>query len=84
LREAYRLRVFENRILRKMFGFTRDKTTGDWKRLHNSSINIIRVIKSRRMEWPRHVTRVGDRRGAYWVVMEGPEGRRPLRRPRSR
>ena len=91
LREEYKLRSFENRVLRKMFGSRRDKATEECGRLHNeelyalySSINIIRIIKSRRKEWARHVTRMEERRGIYRVVVEGPEGRRPLTRPRSR
>jgi hypothetical protein len=62
LREEYRLRVFENRVLRRIFGPKRDEATGEWRRLHNeelydlySSPNIIRVIKSRRMRWAGHV-----------------------------
>jgi hypothetical protein len=91
LREEYKLRVFENRVLRKMFGPSGDKATGEWRRLHKeelyalySSIHIIRVIISRRMESVKHVTRKEERRGAYKVVVERPEGRRPLRRPKSR
>jgi hypothetical protein len=62
LREEHRLRVFENRVLRRIFGPKRDKVTGDWRKLHNeerhrlySSPSIIRMIKSRRMKWERHV-----------------------------
>jgi hypothetical protein len=74
LREEHRLRVFENRVLRGIFGSKRDGVTGEWRRLHNeelndlySSPNIIRVIKSRRMRWAGHVARMGDRRGTYRV-----------------
>jgi hypothetical protein len=74
LREEHRLRVFENRVLRKIFGPKRDEVTGEWRRRHNeelydlySSPNIIRVNKSRRMRWAGHVPRMGDRRGAFWV-----------------
>jgi hypothetical protein len=63
--------VFENRVLRGIFGPKRDEVTGEWRRLHNeelnglySSPNIIRVIKSRRMRWAVYVARMGDRRGA--------------------
>src|SRR5215470_10217895 len=91
LREEQRLRVFENRVLRRIFGHTRDEATGDWRRLHNeelndlySSPNIIRVIKSRRMRWAEHVARRGEGRGAYRILVGRPEGRRPLGRPRRR
>ena len=70
LREERKLRVFENRMLRKIFGPRRDEVTGEWKRLHNeklndlySSPNIVRVIKSRRMTWAGHVARMGEERG---------------------
>jgi hypothetical protein len=66
LREECRLRVFENRVLRRIFGPKRDEVTGEWRRLHNeelhalySSPNIIRVIKSRRLKWAGHVARMG-------------------------
>jgi hypothetical protein len=91
LREEHRLRVFENRVLKKIFGFKRGEMTGESRRLHNeelyalySSPNIIRVIKSRFMRWAGHVARMGDRRGAYSVLVGKPEGRRPLGRPRYR
>jgi hypothetical protein len=71
LKEKHRLKVFENRVLRRIFGPKRDKVTGERRRLDNeehndlhSSPNIIRVIKSRRMRWAGHVARTGDRRGA--------------------
>jgi hypothetical protein len=67
LRKEYRLRMFENRVLRRVFGPKRDKVTGEWGKLHNeephtlySSPNIIRKIKSRRMRWARHVARMGE------------------------
>jgi hypothetical protein len=91
LREECRLRVFENRALRRIFGPKRDEVTGDWRRLHNeelyvlySSPDIIRVTKSRRLRSARHVARMGERRGAYRALVGKPEGRRPLRRPRRR
>jgi hypothetical protein len=72
LREGCRLRVFENKELRRIFGPKRDEVTGEWSRVHNkelyafwSSSNIIRVIKSRRLRWAGHVARMGERRGAY-------------------
>jgi hypothetical protein len=70
-REECRLRVFENKVLRRIFGPKRDEVTGEWRRLHNkelyalySSPYIIRVIKSRRLRWAGHVARMGERRGA--------------------
>jgi hypothetical protein len=83
--------VFENRVLRKIFGPKRDEVTGEWRKLHNdelydlySSPNIIWVIKLRRMRWAGHVVRMGDRRGAYRVLMGRPDLRRPLGSPRHR
>jgi hypothetical protein len=83
--------LFENRVLRRIFGPKRDEVTGDWRRLHNeelndlySSPNIIRVIRSRRMRWAGYVARTGEGRGAYRILVGRPEGRRPLGRPRSR
>ena len=82
LREERKLRVFENMVLRRIFGPRRAEVTGEWRRLRNeelndlySSPNIVRVIKSRRMRWARHVTRVGEERGAYRVLVGKPEGR---------
>jgi hypothetical protein len=91
LREERKLRVFENMVLRRIFGPRRDEVTGDWRRLHNeelndlySSPNIVRVIKSRRMRWAGHVARMGEERGVYRVLVGKPEGKRLLRRPRRR
>jgi hypothetical protein len=91
LREEHRLRVFENRVLRRIFGPKGDEITGEWRKLHNeelndlcSSPNIIRVIKSRRMRWAGHVARMGEGRGAYRILVGRPEGRRLLGRPRRR
>jgi hypothetical protein len=91
LREEHRLRVFENMVLRRIFGPTRDEVTGDWRKLHNeqlhnlySSPNIIRMIKSRRMKWAGHVARMGETRNAYMILVGKPEGKRPLGRPRHR
>jgi hypothetical protein len=88
LREECRLRVFENKVLRRIFGPKRDEVTGEWRRLHNKELyalysspsTIIRVIKSRRLRWAGHVTRMGERRGAYRALVGKPEGRRPLGR----
>jgi hypothetical protein len=91
LREKCRLRVFENRVLRRIFWPKRDESTEEGKRLHNkelyalhSSPNIIRVIKSRRLRWAGHVARMGERRGAYRTLVGKSEGRRPLGRPKRR
>jgi hypothetical protein len=91
LREECRLRVFENRVLRRILGPKRDEVTGEWRRLHNKELyalyfspSIIRVIKSRRLRWAGHVARMGERRGAYRTLVGKPEGRRPLGRPRRR
>ena len=91
LREEEKLRVFENRVLRRIFGPRSDEVKGEWRRLHNeepndlhSSPNIVRVIKSRRMRWVGHVAHLGEERGVYRVLVGKPEGRRPLGRPRRR
>jgi hypothetical protein len=91
LREEHRLRVFERRVLRRIFGPKRDEVTGDWRRLHNkelngrySSPNIVRVMKSRRVRWAGHVARMAEGSGVYRVLVGKPEGRRPLGRPRRR
>jgi hypothetical protein len=90
LREECRLGVLENRVLRRIFGPKRDEVTGEWRRLHNKELyalylspNIIRVMKSR-LRGTGHVARMGERRGAYRVLVGKPEGRRPLGRPRRR
>jgi hypothetical protein len=90
LREEHRLRVFENRVWRRIFGPKREED-GSWRKLHNdelhspySSPNIVRVIKSRKMRWVGHVSRMGERRGVYGVLVGRPEGKRPLGRPRRR
>jgi len=83
--------VFENRVLRRIFGPRRIDVTGEWRKLHNeelndiySSSNIVQVIKSRRMRWAGHVACVGDSKAVYRVVMGRSEGKRPLGRPRRR
>ncbi|KAJ4429558.1 hypothetical protein ANN_21727 [Periplaneta americana] len=84
LREEHRFRVFENKVLRKIFGAKRDEVTGEWRKLHNtelhalySSPDIIRNIKSRRLRWAWHVARMGESRNAYRVLVGRPEGKRP-------
>ena len=91
LREERKLKVFENMVLRRIFGPRWDEVTGKWRRLHNeelndlySSPNIVWVIKSRRMRWVGYVARMGEERGVYRVLVGKPEGRRPLGRPRRR
>jgi len=83
--------VFENRVLRKIFGPRRDAVTWEWRRLHNEELNdfycspnIVRVIKSRRMRWAGHVACMGEERGVYRDLVGKPEGRRPLGRTRCR
>jgi len=83
--------VFENIVLRRIFGPRRDEVTGKWRRLHNEELNdfysspyIVRVIKSRRMRWAGHMARMGEERGVYRVLVGKPEVKRPLRRPRRR
>jgi hypothetical protein len=91
LREEHRLRAFENRVLRGMFGPKGDEVTGEWRKLqseelHNlySSPGTIRQIKSRRMRWAGHVARMGEGRNVYRVLVGRPEGKRPLERRRRR
>ena len=93
LREERRLRVFENRVLRKVLGPKRDEVTGEWRKLHNEELNdlyvyflpnIVRVVKSRRMRWAGHVACMGEDRVVQKVLVGKPEGKRPLGRPRCR
>ena len=90
LREESRLRVFENRILRRIFGPKRDEN-GEWRRLHNEELhglyrlpNVVRVIKSRRLRWAGHVVRMTQGRSAFKILTDKPTGKRPLGRPRCR
>jgi hypothetical protein len=90
LREEHRLRVFENRVLRRIFGPERDEDAS-WRKflideLHSlySSLNIVRVIKSRRMRWAGHVARMGEGSGVYRVLVGRPECKRPLGELRRR
>jgi hypothetical protein len=86
LREESRLRIFENRVLRGIFGPKRDEVTVEWRKLNDlsSSPNIFRAIKSRRMRWAGHVALMRERRGVYRVLMGKHERKRPLGRPRRR
>jgi hypothetical protein len=91
LREEHRLRVFENRVLRRISGPKRDEVMGQWRKshcvgLHNLylSPDIIRQIKSRRMKWAGHAARMGEGRNVYRLLVGKPEGKRPLGRPRHR
>jgi hypothetical protein len=89
--EEHRLRVFENRVLRRIFGPKRDEVTGEWRKLHNEELhilylspNIIRQIKSRRMRWAVHVARMEEKRKVYKDLVEKPKGKKPLGRSRRR
>jgi hypothetical protein len=80
--------MFENRVLRRIFGPKRDEVTGEWRKLHNEELHnlyfspsIIRIIKPRRMRWAGHVAQMGEKRNAYRLLVGKPEGRRPLGRP---
>ena len=91
LREERRLKIFENRVLRGIFGPKRDEVTEEWRKLRSEDLNklycspnIVRVIKWRRMKGAGHVARMGERRGVYKVLVGKPEGKRPLGRPRRR
>ena len=83
--------VFENRVLRKVFGPKRDEVTGEWRKLHDEELNdlypltnIVRVVKSRRMRWAGHVARIEEDRVVQRVLVGKPEGKRPLERPSHR
>jgi hypothetical protein len=91
LREERRLRVFVNRVLRRVFGPERDEVAEEWRKLHNEELNdlyslpnIVRVVKSRIMRWAGHVVHMGEERGVHRVLVGKPEGKKPLRRPRRR
>jgi hypothetical protein len=90
LSEEQRLRVFESRVLRRIFGLKRDEVTGGWRKLHNeelrdlySSPSIIRMIKSKGMRWTGNVARMGEK-NAYRLLMGKQGGKRPLGRPRCK
>ena len=83
--------MFENRVLRGIFGPKRGEVTGDWRKLHNEELNdlycspnTVRVIKTRRMRWAGHVARTGERRDVYRVLVWKLEGKKPLGTPRCR
>jgi hypothetical protein len=91
LREEYRLVVFENRVLRRIFGPKRDEVTGGCRKLHNKELHnvyfsqsVIRTMKSRRMIWAGHVARMDENRNAYRLFLGNTEGKRPLGRSRRR
>jgi hypothetical protein len=91
MREELRLRVFENWVLRGVFGSKRDEVTGEWRKLHNKELNdlyslpnIVRVVKLRRMRWVGDVAHMGEERGVHRVLVGKPEGKRQLGRPRCR
>jgi len=91
LREKRRLRVFENRVLRRVFESKRDEVTGERRKLHNEELkdhysvpNIVRVVKSKRMRWAGHVAPMGEGRGVHRVLVGKPEGKRQLGRGRHR
>ena len=82
--------MFENRVLRKVFGPKRNEVTGEWRKLHNEELNdlyslpgFVRVAKSRRMRWTEHVARMGEDRSVHKVLVGKPEGKRPLGRPET-
>ena len=90
-REEHRLRVFENRVLRRVFWSKGDEVTGEWRKLHNEELsdlyslpNIVRVVKTRRMRWAGHVARMGQGRGVHRVLVGKPEGKIPMGKPRRR
>ena len=83
--------MIENKVLRRVFGPKRDEVTGEWRKLHNEELrdlyslpNIVWVVKSRRMRLAGHVARMGEGRGVHRLLVEKPEGKRPLGRPRRR
>ena len=89
LREERWLRLFENRVPRRVFGPKRDEVKGEWRKLHNEELsdlyslpNIVRVVKSRRMRWAGHMAHMGEGRGVHRVLVGKPEEKKPLGRPR--
>jgi len=91
LKEERRLGMFENRVLRRIFGTKREQVAGEWRKLHNVELNdmysspsFVRVMKSRIMKWVGHVKRIGERRCVHKVSVGKPEKKKPLGRPRRR
>jgi hypothetical protein len=91
LREEHRLRVFENRALRRIVKPKRDEVIGGWGKLHNQELHnfygspcIIRIMKSKKIRWMWHVARMGENRNAYRILVGKPEGKGPLGEPRRR
>jgi hypothetical protein len=86
LREEHRLRIFENRVLRRIFGQRRDEVAGGWRNCitRNSSPNIIRIMKLMRMISAGHLARMGEKTNTYRLLVGKPEGKKPLGRPRRR
>jgi len=89
--DEHKLRVFENKVLRKIYGSKRDEMTGEWRRLHNEELHglydspdDVKIMKSRRLRWAGHVARMGKKRRLYSILVGRPGGRRPLGRPRRR
>jgi hypothetical protein len=83
--------VFENRVLRRVFGPKRDEVTREWSKLHNEELNdlyslpiIVQVVKLKRMRWAGHVARMGEDKVVHRVLVEKPERKRPLGRPKHR
>jgi hypothetical protein len=88
---AHKLTVFENRVLKRIFGPKRDGVMGEWRKLQNEELHnlyaspsIIRIIKLRRMRWAGHVARRGEKRNVYELLVGKPEGKRPLGRLRRK
>jgi hypothetical protein len=84
-----RLRVFEYRVLRRIFGPKREEVTGEWRKLNNEELNdlycspnIVGLLKSSRMRWKGHVARMMGEESIYSIMVEKPEGKKPLGRPR--
>jgi hypothetical protein len=91
LKEEYMLRVFANRVLRRIFGPKMDEVKGGWRKLHNKELHdwytssrIIRIIRYRRMRWAGHVARMRQKRNVYWLLVGKPYEKRPLGRMRRR
>ena len=85
LANEHKLRVFENKVLRKIYGPKRDEITGEWRRLHNEELqglyvspDIIRIMKSQRLRWAGHVARMGEKQRLYSIVVGKPEEKKPL------